>query len=113
MNAVTERMQRAQQCLERAAHLEGTGQPKVCADYVRRAGELIEEARTLVAEGRGPEHATRLANERAAQLLLDSFKEAWGNIKTAFRPFIEALRAAQEVTQKDYVLAGPSKGGGR
>ncbi len=94
-------MQRAQQYLERAAHLEGTGQPALCATYVRRAGDLIEETRTLVAEHRGPNHATGLALQRAGQ-----------RIKDAFRPFVDFIRGVAEATQDDYVLGGPSKGGG-
>ncbi|WP_372699385.1 hypothetical protein [Arthrobacter sp. JSM 101049] len=57
-------MQRAEKYLERAAYLEGTGQPKVCGDYVRRSGELIEQARTRVAVFRGPEAVMELQASR-------------------------------------------------
>ena len=111
MNPIVERMQRAQQYLERAANLEETGQPALCATYVRRAGELIEETRTLVAAHRGPGFATNLAMERAAQVVVDHYKNVWANLKEALRPMAEAMRAISEATQADYVLASPSKGG--
>ena len=112
MNPIVERMQRAQQYLERAERLEGTGQPVVCATYVRRAGELIEETRTLVAAHRGPEFATQLAMMRAAQVVVDHYKGVWKNLQEAFRPIAAAMQAIGEQTQGDYVLGGPSKGGG-
>lgn len=112
MNAIQERMQRAQQYLERAAHLEGTGQPALCATYVRRAGDLIEETRTLVAAHRGPEFATHLAMKRAAQVVIDHYKGVWADIKRIMRPIMNAVQATAEATQDDYVLGGPSKGGG-
>lgn len=105
MNPIVERMQRAQQYLERAAHLEGTGQPVVCATYVRRAGELIEETRTLVAAHRGPEFATWLAMKRAAQVVIDHYRGIWADIK-------RITQSAVASTLDDYALAGPSKGGG-
>lgn len=105
MNPIQERMQRAQQYLERADRLEGTGQPVVCGTYVRRAGELIEETRTLVAAHRGPAFVTELAMRRAAQLVIDHYKGVWASIKKLMQP-------ALAFTLDDYALAGPSKGGG-
>src|SRR6185312_3272965 len=99
MNAVEERLQRAQRYLERAAHLEGTGQPKVCADYVRRAGELIEEAREDLAWQRGGFKPFALAAERLGLVTRKAFEEARGVL----------VRAAKDV-QESYALAGPSKG---
>ena len=75
MNPVVERMQRAQQYLERAAHLEGTGQPVLCALYTRRAGHLIERVRSMVADQRGGLHATELALERAGRFVETMFRE--------------------------------------
>lgn len=104
MNPIVERMQRAQQYLNRAEHLKATGQPVLCATYARRAGQLIEEARTLVAEHRGSPYVTALAMERAAQQVLDIVKAAWADIREIAWPAVEA-------TQNNYALAGPSKGG--
>lgn len=78
---------RAQRYLERAARLEGSGQPKVCADYVRRAGELIDEGREQMAWARGGWKPFKLAIERLG--------------------FLEPAS-----TRNDFALAGPSKGSG-
>ncbi|MBM6622636.1 hypothetical protein JTF08_13555 [Micrococcaceae bacterium RIT802] len=99
-----DRMQRAQRHLRKAAQLEGTGQPMLCATYARRAVELIDEARTSTAAYRGPKHATRLALQRSAQVLVDAIRPAWQALK-------RDLRAAGHGTQADFTLAGPSKGG--
>ncbi|WP_417220556.1 hypothetical protein [Arthrobacter sp.] len=104
-------MQRAQHLLERAAHLEGTGQPMLCRTYVRRAGELIEESRTLVAAERGPRFETWLAFQRAGQSVVDAFDRA----ARAWQPFKALARELgyklAEDHQGNYVLGGPSKGG--
>lgn len=111
MNTVTERMQSAQQYLERAAHLEGTGQPKVCADYVRRAGELIEEAREDLAWQRGGFRPFVLAAERLGYLP-DKVGAIVSNAMAKLTDTVNSMSRAEH-TPADYALVGPSKGGGR
>jgi hypothetical protein len=115
VNAVTERMQRARQYLERAARLEGTGQPVLCQTYVRRAGELIEETRTVVAAHRGSRFKSQLAMERAAGLIevwlapqFGAFQDAVARATESMEKNARRIRAMNEWFERPLPLRGPS-----